>query len=43
MLPDFFQDLLAVGFTREDMGPLLLGAEAYIPMWERAWSQKDAR
>ncbi len=37
MLPDFLQDLRAVGFEREDMGPLFLGAEAYIRMWEKAW------
>ncbi len=43
MLPDFFQDLRAVGFSREDLGPLFLGAEAYIRMWEKAWEQRDLR
>jgi hypothetical protein len=43
MLPDYFQDMRAVGFTKEDMGPLFLGAEAYIRMWEKAWNQRDSR
>jgi len=36
MLPDFWQDLRAVGFKKEDMEPLYLGAEAYLRMWEKA-------
>ena len=36
MLPDYFQDLRAVGFTKENMGLLYQGAEAYIRMWEKA-------
>jgi microsomal dipeptidase-like Zn-dependent dipeptidase len=38
MLPDFFQDLRAVGMTRQDLEPLFRGAEAYIRMWEKACS-----
>ena len=42
MLPDFFQDLRAVGATRENMAPLFLGAEAYIRMWEKAERLRDS-
>ena len=43
MLPDFFQDLRALGASKEGMGPLFLGAEAYIRMWEKAWKLRASR
>lgn len=36
MLPDFFQDLRAVGMKKQELEPMFRGAEAYIRMWEKA-------
>lgn len=36
MMPDYFQDLRAVGMKKEELKPAFKGAEAYIRMWEKA-------
>jgi len=36
MLPDFLQDVRNVGVNAQTLQPLLMGAEDYIQMWERA-------
>lgn len=36
MLPDFIEELLALGMTQEDLQPLWHGAEAYIRTWNIA-------
>ncbi|MBI5787620.1 MAG: thrombospondin type 3 repeat-containing protein [Candidatus Schekmanbacteria bacterium] len=41
MLPDFLQDLRAIGLTKEQMGPFFNGAEAYLQMWEKAEGMSD--
>jgi microsomal dipeptidase-like Zn-dependent dipeptidase len=35
LLPDFVEDLKAVGLTEEQLEPLFESAEAYVAMWER--------
>jgi hypothetical protein len=35
LLPDFIEDLKAVGVTEEQLEPLFNSAEAYLQMWER--------
>ena len=36
LLPDFIEDLKAIGISDEDLKPLFNSAEGYIRMWERA-------
>ncbi len=40
MLPDFIEELMVLGLSKEDLDPLWHGAEAYIRTWEasEAWA-----
>ena len=41
MIPDFVEELYALGLTDEDLQPLWHGAEAYVRTWERGVFVKD--
>jgi hypothetical protein len=36
MLPDFVQEMSALGLTSDDLQPIFRGAEAYVRTWETA-------
>jgi microsomal dipeptidase-like Zn-dependent dipeptidase len=42
MLPDFVQDLKAVGVSNEDLAPLFNSAEAYIDLWAKAENHNNS-